>query len=188
MRLLMHLCCANCALFPIRHVRGKGISLSGLWYNPNVHPGDEYARRLEALKALETLWGLDIQYVDRYGLEEFKSAVSAHDGVRCEACYLLRLRETARRARAEGFDGFTTSLLVSPYQKTGLILQAGRQAQEEQGVLFYAPDFKQGWAEAERLSRELGLYRQYYCGCIYSKAERDRERAERKARSERAGT
>ncbi len=98
----------------------------------------------------------------------------------------MRMRETARRAAEGGFDGFTTSLLVSPYQRHELLAETGEETSREFGVPFVYRDFRPGWREGQRLSREMGFYRQYYCGCIYSKQERDAERAERKKAKEHA--
>lgn len=185
MRLLMHICCANCALYPVRRLEERGIAFRGLWFNPNIHPEEEYLRRREAVRTLEGLWRLGVDYAGDYGIEEFKSSVDAHKGVRCGACYAMRLGETARRAKEQGYDGFTTSLLVSPYQRHGLIVETGKHLETEFDVEFFAEDMRAGWAEAGRLSRRLGLYRQYYCGCIYSKEERDAEReAKKRARAE----
>jgi predicted adenine nucleotide alpha hydrolase (AANH) superfamily ATPase len=173
MKLLVHICCANCSLYPISHLAEKGIDIKGLWFNPNIHFHDEYSRRLEALRTVERLWGLDIEYVDHYGLEDFKRAVTAHDGLRCEVCYRIRLDSTAKTAKKMGLDGFTTTLLVSPHQKFDLIVDTGRQLEKEYSIPFFAMDFREGWNEGVRLSKKLGLYRQKYCGCVYSKKERE---------------
>lgn len=172
----MHICCAVCALFPVRHLEAKGIGIRGLWFNPNIHPEDEYRKRLDAVERLEGLWGLEMEYEDRYGLEEFRRRVSGERGVRCRACYSMRLEQTALTARKMGLEGFTTSLLVSPYQNFDLVVETGTRLEKEHSIRFYREDLRPGWPEGRRLSRELGLYRQYYCGCLYSKEERDRER------------
>ncbi len=172
----MHICCANCALYPFMHLDKKGLSIKGLWFNPNIHPEEEYSLRLNSLKLLQGLWRLDIDYVDRYGLSEYLSALDGHEGIRCEACYRMRLGETASRARKSGYDAFSTTLLVSPYQKHELIVETGRKLQEEYGVEFFYEDFRPGYRESLKISRELGLYRQRYCGCIYSRQEREEAR------------
>jgi predicted adenine nucleotide alpha hydrolase (AANH) superfamily ATPase len=180
MKLLMHMCCANCSLYPLKHLQSRSIDVKGLWFNPNIHPEEEYRRRLGALRELESRWGLDVEYVDRYGIEDFRESLRGHRGLRCEICYETRLGETARTARKMGLDGFTTTLLVSPYQRFDLIVDTGRRLEKKYSVRFYAEDFRPGWREAVRLSREMGLYRQKYCGCLYSRAERE---AAGKARS-----
>jgi predicted adenine nucleotide alpha hydrolase (AANH) superfamily ATPase len=187
MELLMHICCANCALYPVRSLQDDGVLLTGLWFNPNIHPEDEYEKRMGAVKQLESAWGLRMEYAGDYGFDEFTKAVESHQGVRCEVCYRMRMRETARRASEGPYDGFTTSLLVSPYQKHDLLAEAGRDASREFGVPFHNVDFRPGWREGQRMSRKLGFYRQYYCGCTYSKQERDEERAQRKREKAHAG-
>lgn len=184
MKLLMHICCANCCLFPVAALRERGVDVRGYWFNPNIHPEDEYGRRLQAVRELENLWELPVAYEDRYGREDFVQALAGHQGIRCEVCYEMRLSETAREARRMGVDAFTTSLLVSPFQRHELIMAAGRRASRRHGVPFMGEDFRLGWPEGTRLSRELGLYRQNYCGCLESKTERERRKMERQRKRE----
>jgi len=172
MKLLMHICCANCCLFPLRSLFSKGIEVTGLWFNPNIQPYTEYRMRLESLQELQKTWNLDIHYVDEYGLKEFLRAVVNNEDERCGVCYAMRLEETARTARKIGLDGFTTSLLVSPYQKFDIINDVGREMAKRYSIPFYSEDFRPGWREGIALSKTLGLYRQKYCGCVYSEMER----------------
>jgi len=172
MKLLMHLCCAVCGTYPIKTLSEKGISIEGLWFNPNIHPYTEYSLRLSALKKLHKFWGLHVGYIDYYGLKEFIERTGNGGENRCRICYEMRLNETAKKAGEMGLDGFTTSLLVSPYQKFDVIIDVGREMEKKYSVLFYEEDFRPGWKEGVKLSRELDLYRQKYCGCIYSEMER----------------
>ncbi len=172
MKLLMHICCANCSIYPLQSLRKRGIDTSGYWYNPNIHPFTEYSSRLEALKHLQKEWDLDIDYVDHYGLKDFVRNVVHNEADRCEHCYSSRLEETARTAKKNGFDAFTTSLLVSPHQKFDMILNKGTEMSDKYNIEFFGEDFRQGYREGMRTSKELGLYRQKYCGCIYSEMER----------------
>jgi predicted adenine nucleotide alpha hydrolase (AANH) superfamily ATPase len=172
MKLLMHICCANCSLYPIQSLTSKGIDIKGLWLNPNIHPYTEYRLRLDALQKLEETWNLDIEYIDNYGLKEFLRTVVNHEEDRCAFCYTMRLEETARTAKKMGLDGFTTSLLVSPYQKFDMILKVGTDMEKRYSIPFFIEDFRPGWKEGMRLSRDFGLYRQKYCGCVYSEMER----------------
>lgn len=181
MNILMHLCCANCALYPVTKLRAEGHSIHGYWFNPNIHPLTEYRLRLGAVRQLADIWSLPVQYDDEYGLVEFVRTVAGQEHERCGYCYRVRLDATARRAKELGMDGFTTSLLVSPYQKFDTILEAGQAAAEHYGIAFYGEDFRPGYREGMNMSRELGLYRQKYCGCIYSEMERYAEtKADRK--------
>lgn len=190
MKLLMHLCCANCALHPLQTMAGTGIEVKGFWFNPNIHPFTEYMSRLEAVKQLELLcsaegsppaipaltnvskMGFRVEYIDYYGLREYIRNVAGNEENRCTYCYTIRLEETAKRAKELNADAFTTSMLVSPYQKFDLILDIGKMLQDRYSVEFYQEDFRTGFNEGMRMSKELGLYRQKYCGCIYSEMER----------------
>jgi predicted adenine nucleotide alpha hydrolase (AANH) superfamily ATPase len=128
--------------------------------------------RIASVRKLQEAWGLDIEYHDVYGLKEFLRAVVNREEDRCAFCYAMRLKETARTAKRLGLDGFTTSLLVSPYQKFDMIVRTGREMEAEFSIPFYYEDFRSGWKNSISLSRELGLYRQNYCGCVYSEMER----------------
>lgn len=176
MKLLLHICCANCSLYPIRHLSEKGIDLKGLWFNPNIHPDEEYKRRLSTLKRLEQSWSLDIEYINYYGLRDFLKAIEVAglkdtSTERCAMCYSMRLEKTAETAKNMVLDGFTTTLLVSPYQRFELIAQIGHEIAKRYSIPFYLEDLRGGYREGLRLGGELGLYRQKYCGCIFSKEE-----------------
>ena len=168
----MHICCANCSLYPMKSLLSKGIEARGLWFNPNIHPIREYQLRLNTLQWLQRLWGLDIEYIDHHRIRDFVSTVRAHREERCSLCYSMRLEETAKTARKMNLDGFTTTLLVSPYQRFDMIVSVGREMEKRYCIPFYAEDFRVGYKGSIRLSRELNLYRQNYCGCIFSKRER----------------
>ncbi|RMG04279.1 MAG: hypothetical protein D6726_03775 [Nitrospirae bacterium] len=172
MNLFLHICCANCAIYPVTVLRERGVEIKGFWYNPNIHPFTEYSARLDALKKLAQLWDIDMDYHDHYGLKEFVRAVVYDEKNRCEKCYRIRLEKTVRKAKDKGFEAFTTTLLFSPYQDRNLILETGMELQESFDIEFLGEDFRPGWKEGNRISRELGLYRQKYCGCIYSEMER----------------
>jgi predicted adenine nucleotide alpha hydrolase (AANH) superfamily ATPase len=178
MKLLMHICCANCCLYPIKALVSKCIAIIGLWFNPNIHPYTEYRMRLASVQELQGKWGLDVEYADHYGLKDFLRSIVPNEDNRCSICYSMRLEETAKRAKKMGLDGFTTSLLVSPYQKFDIINTIGREMSERYSIPFYSEDFRPGWKEGIRLSKALGLYRQQYCGCIYSEMERYLKKSE----------
>lgn len=171
MKLLLHICCANCSLYPIRHLTAKGIDFKGLWFNPNIGPREEYQKRLSTLEVLSQLWGLDIEYNLYYGIDDLLKTSESQREDRCAACYLVRLKKTAETAGEMGLDGFTTTLLVSPYQKFDMIVDIARDIEKQHSVPFYFEDMRGGYKEGVRLSKELGLYRQKYCGCLLSKEE-----------------
>ncbi len=167
MKLLMHMCCSNCSLYPLKSLLSKGIDIRGLWFNPNIHPWDEYNRRLDSLQRLERLWGLEIEFLDSFGQEEFLRK-NRNDENRCVNCYMMRLEKTAVLAKKMGLDGFTTTLLVSPYQKFDSIINIGKGLERLHSIRFYIENFRIGYRQNIALSKELGLYRQKYCGCLYS--------------------
>lgn len=184
MKLLMHICCANCALFPLQSLREGSHEITGLWFNPNIHPEDEYERRQSAVRQLSDEWDLRVLFHGGYGRDEFDRAMEANCEFRqrpgrCGVCYGMRMRHVASECATGGFDAFTTSLLVSPYQDHGLLAASAEEAALEFGVKFHYEDFRPGWRQGQVMSREAGFYRQYYCGCAYSKAERDAERSAR---------
>ena len=172
MKLLMHICCSNCSIYPLQSLLLEGIDVRGFWFNPNIHPYTEYAARLGSLVTLEKLWNIDIAYEDDYALDAFLTSIVGKGSERCTVCYSMRLDRTAREAKRMHLDGFTTSLLASPYQQFDMIEIIGQKAAKRHGVAFHAADFRTGWKNAQRLARELALYRQKYCGCIYSEMER----------------
>ncbi len=178
MKMLLHVCCGPCACFPVKRLREQGHELVGFFYNPNIHPYKEFARRLETAREFAAKVGLDLAVDPAYTLEEYLSSALAAGGGRCRNCYELRLRQAARYAREHDFDCFTTTLLVSPYQQHETIKAVGESVAAHEGVPFCYIDFRPGWQEGVQTSKELELYRQPYCGCIFS--ERDRYNKPRK--------
>lgn len=174
MKILMHMCCSNCSIHPLQSFLLKGMDIKGLWFNPNIHPYTEYSSRLESVQKLQKLWGLDIEYFDTYALDDFLKNVVGRGEKRCEFCYYARLEKTAETAKKMNLPLFTTSLLASPYQKFDIIVQTGKEIGRKFGLEFYSGDFRNGWPLARNVVRELGLYRQKYCGCVYSEMERYR--------------
>lgn len=176
MKILLHVCCAPCAIHPLETLRSAGLSVTGLFFNHNIHPYQEYRRRLDAAVSYASLAGMELVLRDEYRLEEFLSAVSSAPDERCRYCYASRLERTAREAVELGFEAFTSSLLYSRYQSHDVIREEGERAAAKFGVRFHYQDFRPGWRRGIDASKELGLYRQQYCGCIYSEYERYRPR------------
>jgi predicted adenine nucleotide alpha hydrolase (AANH) superfamily ATPase len=172
MRILLHTCCGPCALFPLQQLRAAGHQVTGFFYNHNIHPYLEYARRRDAAVQMADQQSMPLIMRDDYDLEGFLAHVAANPDSRCSYCYSSRLRATAQAAAEGGFEAFTASLLYSRYQKHDEIRKLGEVIGSECGVAFYYDDFRTGWQEGIRLSKEQGLYRQQYCGCIYSEKER----------------
>jgi predicted adenine nucleotide alpha hydrolase (AANH) superfamily ATPase len=144
----------------------------GFFYNPNIHPYQEYQRRLEAVQIYTQQAAVEVIYRDEYNLEAFLRGVAFREEERCRFCHHLRLEATAQVARHGKFDAFTSTLLYSKHQDHELIKEIGEALAKEQGVQFLARDFRDGWKEGIEESKALGLYRQQYCGCIYSEKER----------------
>ena len=172
MKILLHICCGPCALFPLRALRSAGHEVTGFFYNHNIHPYQEYTRRLTAALEMAEKETLPMILRDDYDLEGFLANVAQAPDHRCAYCYSSRLAATAAKAAEQGFDAFTASLLYSRFQQHEAIRKSGERSAVEHGVQFYYEDFRPGWQEGIRLSKELGLYRQQYCGCIYSEKER----------------
>ncbi len=169
--ILLHICCGPCSIYPLKVLREEAV-VTGYFYNPNIHPYTEWKARLETLEKYAGDIGLNMIYDRRYLLEDFIKGVLKQEGTRCSFCYETRLRSTAKTAKENGFQAFSTTLLVSPYQKHDLIRQIGESVAKDEGIEFVYKDFRPGYQEASRLSRELGMYRQKYCGCIFSEKER----------------
>ena len=172
MKVLLHICCANCAIYPLERIRERGDEVTGYSFNPNIHPYQEYQKRLASLKEYAEAVGLEVIYRDEYLLEEFLRNVSHRVEERCRYCYTVRLEATAREAKKNAFDQFSTTLLQSNHQNHLLIKETGDRLAEEVGIPFYYEDFRKGWKRGVEVSRAMGLYRQQYCGCIYSEKDR----------------
>jgi len=172
MKILLHICCANCAISPVSIIREEEHEVVGYFFNPNIHPYQEFQKRLDALKQYSGKVGLEVIYREEYLLEEFLRDVSHHEKERCQYCYRLRLRAAAQEAKDQGFDAFSTTLLESVHQNHTLIKETGERMGKEEGIAFYYKDFRQKRKQGREASRAMGLYRQQYCGCIYSEKER----------------
>ena len=172
MKILLHICCANCAIYPLQRIRERGDEVVGYFFNPNIHPYQEYQKRLESMRQYSETVGLKVIYRDEYLLEDFLRNVSHRVEERCGYCYSVRLEATAREAKKNHFDQFSTTLLQSTHQNHSLIRETGERIAREVGISFYYEDFRQGWRKGMEVSKAMGLYRQQYCGCIYSEKER----------------
>jgi len=172
MKLLLHLCCAPCTIYPLEILRKEAGQVKGVFFNPNIHPYLEYKKRLDTVREYAAREGLEVAVAEGYPIEEFLLKTAALGKDRCSYCYEVRLRHTAEQARKGLFDAFTTTLLYSRYQKHDLIRATAEDAAREFNIPFYYRDFRTGWEEGVRLSKDMGLYRQKYCGCIFSEKER----------------
>lgn len=172
MKLLLHSCCAPCANAPYRHLCDEGIETHVFWYNPNIHPFQEYKSRKNALIDWTKEKNIPLILEDDYGLRPFVQAVAEDIQGRCPYCYQVRLERSAVVAKERGFDGFSTSLLISPYQNHELLEEIGIAMGEKYDIPFYYEDFRPLFREGQNYAREQLWYMQKYCGCIFSEEDR----------------
>jgi len=177
MRLLLHCCCGPCAVACVESLSTESLTPDLFWYNPNIHPHTEYQSRLDALVSFAAAKGLSLEQAGEYGLRLFLAETGgmnagAETPTRCETCYRLRLEKTAARAAELSYAAFSTTLLISPYQRHDAIRRIGEEAAARHGVEFLYRDFRPLFREGQTKARALGLYAQKYCGCIFSEEER----------------
>ena len=172
---LMHTCCAPCSVSCIELLRSQNIEPVAYWFNPNIHPYQEYKARWDTLVAYAPSIGMELIVQENYGLRDFCRAVCDDIDHRCGKCYEMRLEQTALYAAQHGFDSFTTTLLVSPYQNHELLAETARRMGERYGVTFLYRDFRPGFRAGQAKARELGFYMQKYCGCVFSEEDRYRK-------------
>ncbi len=170
--ILLHTCCGPCATYTTQHLTTQGFAPVMYFYNPNIHPYREWKKREETLAFFAGQKGIPLIVEDDYDLTGFLRQVVYREEERCALCYAMRLEKTAVKAKELGYQWFGTTLLISPYQKIEAIRRTGEELAREHGLNFYGEDLRPGYPKSRELSRELGLYRQPYCGCIYSEKER----------------
>ncbi len=171
-KILIHICCGPCGVYPVSALRKAGFEVCGFFFNPNIHPYKEYSSRKDAVGEFARAENLRMIWKDSYDLENWLRMVAFREDNRHFFCYQQRLSETARYARRGKYDFFTTTLLYSKHQNHEQIRELGESLAKQYAVPFYYQDFREGWKEGIERSKSMGLYRQQYCGCIYS--ERDR--------------
>ena len=181
--LLLHSCCAPCSSYCLEYL-SKYFSITVLYYNPNIFPESEYFKRVsEQIRFINSLPAVNkISYIEgAYNPELFYESVHGYEnepegGERCSICYELRLREAARTANEHGFDYFTTTLSISPLKDSERLNNIGAYLAKEYNVQYLFSDFKKkdGYKRSIELSKEYNLYRQNFCGCIYSKMEAEK--------------
>jgi len=175
MDFLLHVCCGPCAAYPLEFFQTRPDLRPRLWfYNPNIHPKSEFYRRRDSLAYLAAHHGLAVDFSPPYRPESFLAELGQTPQApdRCRACYALRFQAAAEAAAARGFSAFGSTLAFSRRQKHDLIVEEGRRAAELHGVEFYYEDWRPGWQRGHEIAKSLGLYRQNYCGCIFSELER----------------
>lgn len=175
MKLLLHCCCAPCAVYPINYFKNEKTEVDVLFYNPNIHPYKEWKNRMISMKTFLEQSGINVIISNDYPLERIiKGMLDYHfeKGNRCEFCYLERLSFTAKFAKENGYENFSTTLLISPYQDHLLLKNISENVGRNIGIKFYYKDFRNNFWESKDIAKKNNLYIQTYCGCVFS--ERDR--------------
>ncbi len=172
MKLLLHTCCGPCSIYPVSVLRGMDMDVMGFFYRHNIHPFQECLKREETLKAYADAIDLKVIFQKDYQMERFLQSVVFREKDRCRYCYHDRLNIAAKVAKKGKFDAFSTTLLYSKFQNHELIRQTGEAMAKKHGVKFFYHDFRQGWKLGIEESKKLNMYRQQYCGCIYSEKDR----------------
>ncbi len=172
MEVLLHTCCAPCSVKCIDTLQSENITPVLFWFNPNIHPYTEYKNRKNALVDYAKYKNLEVHSKDEYGLRKFIEEVYPEFNNRCGHCYMSRLNETAKYASEHGYKGFSTTLLISPYQNHDLICKMAQKTAQKYRTEFIYRDFRPYFKEGQKTARELGTYMQKYCGCIFSEEER----------------
>ena len=174
MKLLLHTCCAPCSISCVDSLRTEGIEPDLFWYNPNIQPDTEYEKRKICLAKFADNENLKLEMIDEYGSNNFMYAVKTALSSRCENCYRLRLEKTVHFAAKEGYEAFTTTLLISPYQKHEALIMLGEEMASKHGVFFYYKDFRPLFRKGQAIARRKGMYMQKYCGCADDKEREER--------------
>ena len=180
MKLLMNTCCAPCSIYCIDSLRKEGIEPVSYWFNPNIHPYIEYKTRRDTLIEYSKIINLELVIDEEYGLKEFcKNVVNDLDNRCSNYCYRVRIEKTAKYAKEHGFDAFTTTLFVSPYQNHEKIKEICEEMSKKYDITFLYRDFRPGFREGQKRARELELYMQKYCGCVFSEEDRYQDKIEK---------
>lgn len=179
-RVLLHICCGPCAIYPFEKLTKAGHEVEGYFYNPNIQPQSEYSKRKEAVEEFSNKFGLKVHFGEYQEQVYLDCVSSAKDKAsRCPKCFRLRLEYTLDFAVNNKFDFFTTTLLVSPYQDQQAIKEIGNQISQGSGSEFLFFDFRPGFKKGHARAKELNLYCQKYCGCLDSLEERLKDKKTR---------
>lgn len=172
MKILLHQCCGPCSVYPTKQLLSAGHTVIGYFYNPNIHPVQEFYKRLESSVQFNNSEQIQSIINEEYGLTEFVRNAVYRENNRCTYCYAKRIEKTVQIAKSGKFDAFTTTLLYSKFQNHELIKELCESYGKQYNIDVYYSDFREGWKEGIDTSKEMGLYRQQYCGCIYSEEDR----------------
>ena len=173
MRILLHACCAPCLVYPLDDLRSEGHEVTAVFFNPNIHPYTEFLRRLDAFAIYTKDNRVQVlNETPQDGMEEWLREIVFRESQRCKICFNFRMERIAQLAVAKGYDAFSTTLFYSRFQKHDLLKSICEAISEKYQIPILYRDWRTGWNEGVKKYRKLGLYRQKYCGCIYSEKER----------------
>lgn len=161
------MCCGPCSTYPVQELLKENFEIRGFFYNPNIHPIEEHAKRKENVEKFSSITNIPVTYDVEFRQQEWEEMKNIGEA-RCSRCYSMRLEKAAVYAAENGYNAFTTTLLVSPYQKHALIKELGEAYANKYGVEFVYRDFRTGFRQGQQMAKDMGLYRQKYCGCILS--------------------
>lgn len=183
-RILLHSCCAPCSVSVIDHLKKAGFSPTVFWFNPNIHPYTEFRMRKKTLEQFSQLSNLEFVDGGSYDIQKFLLDLNGEFRFkfRCEICYFLRLRACVNFAKEKGFEFFSTTLLVSPFQNHEQIKKQAFDLAKVAGLRFHYFDFRPFFKQGQQKAIELGLYMQKYCGCVFSEEERFSSRARKRVK------
>jgi predicted adenine nucleotide alpha hydrolase (AANH) superfamily ATPase len=173
--IILHICCGPCSIYPISHFKERGIDFKGYFYNPNIHPYREFRQRIKALEEIQKIFDFEVIWDKEYGLRKFiKETFMLWDkpGKRCERCYIMRLTSTVKKALELKAEAFTTTMLYSIHQNHQLLKEIAEDLSYRYKIPFFYEDFRIGYQKGEETAKNLNIYRQGYCGCIFSEEER----------------
>lgn len=182
MKLLLHACCAPCAIYPVEKAEEDGYNdITGFFYNPNIHPSCEYERRRKEVDRLAKSAGWNLISFDYNSEDYFRNADDFEDiPKRCFSCWSIRLGKASEYARDKGYNAFTTTLLGSPYQNHEALKDICSMLSKKHNIGFYYRDFRIGFRDAHNKAKEMGVYCQRYCGCVFSLIEREETKRKQK--------
>lgn len=172
MKILLHTCCAPCLNGTLKAKDLQEHEVTAFFYNPNIHPYMEFKNRLNSLKDYTSEKNIPLIVDEEYGLRKFVNMVSDDLNDRCSKCYTDRIYETAKKAKELGFDAFSSTLLVSPYQMHEAIVLKAKEIASEFDLEFFYIDPRIYFREGNKEARDMGIYMQKYCGCVFSEEER----------------
>jgi len=175
-KVLLHICCAPCSIYTLKRLKSTGAEVTGYFYNPNIHPYTEFLKRLQTLDNYAKISLLQLMVDKDYDIETFLKGAIEYGKDRCLFCYRMRLERVFQKGAAYNFNAVSTTLLYSKYQRHDDIRATGEALAVKYGIEFLYEDFRKGWKEGVDASKGLNMYRQQYCGCIFSEKERFEKR------------